>query len=73
MAANLYYMDYNNQLVTTGEINYVGMPIMTNVPESYRAGIEIEVNINPVSNIQWSLNTTLSRNKIKDFYEKIEL
>lgn len=73
MAANLYYMDYNNQLVTTGEINYVGMPIMTNVPESYRAGIEIEVNVNPVSNIQWSLNTTLSRNKIKDFYEKIEL
>ncbi len=39
--ANLYYMDYTNQLVLTGEINDVGSAVMTNVKDSYRTGIEI--------------------------------
>ncbi len=34
-------MDYHNQLVLTGEINDVGSAVMTNVKESYRAGIEL--------------------------------
>ncbi len=41
MEANLYYMDYKDQFVMTGKINNVGTPIMTNIPKSYRAGIEI--------------------------------
>ena len=39
--ANLYFMNYRNQLVLTGEINDVGSAVMTNVDHSYRAGIEL--------------------------------
>ncbi len=70
---NFYYMRYYNQLVMTGEINYVGMPILTNVPNSYRTGVEISLRLKPFEKLTWNMNTTLSKNKIMNFEEKIEL
>jgi iron complex outermembrane receptor protein len=69
---NLYYMDYKNQLVLTGEINNVGDPIMVNVPKSYRAGIELSAGYLILNNLEWQANLTLSRNKIKNFTEFID-
>jgi iron complex outermembrane receptor protein len=64
---NLYYMDYDDQLVLTGEINDVGAAIMTNVENSYRRGIEVVTGWKPLDFIQWDVNVTLSQNKIEDF------
>ena len=61
---NLYYMDYSNQLVLTGEINDVGAAVMTNVDNSYRAGIEFMGGIRFSEKLSWDANLTLSRNKI---------
>ncbi|MCK7539186.1 MAG: hypothetical protein MZV63_53815 [Marinilabiliales bacterium] len=41
LGVNLYYMHYRDQLVPTGRISNTGYPIMTNVPESYRTGVEL--------------------------------
>ncbi len=65
--ANLYYMDYANQLVLTGQINNVGDAILVNVPESYRAGVEISGGIRFSEKFSWEFNGTLSRNKINNF------
>jgi iron complex outermembrane receptor protein len=67
LEANLYYMDYKDQLVLTGQINNVGDPIMVNVPKSYRAGIEIVGGIKILKNLRWDVNATFSNNKIQDF------
>ena len=64
---NLYYMDYTDQLVLTGEINDVGSAVMSNVKDSYRAGLEISGSIQPVTWFRWNLNATFSRNKINDY------
>jgi iron complex outermembrane recepter protein len=64
---NLYYMDYLNQLIPTGEKSSVGYDIMTNVAESYRAGIEMAISVNPIKPLWFDANLTLSRNKITDF------
>ena len=64
---NLYFMDYTNQLVLTGEINDVGSPVMTNIRDSYRAGIELTAGTRLTSWLQWSLNATFSRNKIPHY------
>ncbi len=65
--ANLYYMKYKDQLVLTGKINNVGTPVMTNVPDSYRAGVEFSGKWNIGNHLAWEVNTTLSRNKILNF------
>jgi len=67
--ANLYWMDYQDQLVLTGALNDVGAAIRTNVPSSYRAGLELSGSWNITSQLNWTANLALSQNKIKDFTE----
>ncbi|SKC76599.1 TonB-dependent receptor [Ohtaekwangia koreensis] len=67
--ANYYLMNYNNQLVLTGQVNDVGASIRTNVDKSYRMGIELEGALKISERFSWNANVTLSKNKIKDFTE----
>ena len=66
---NVYYMNYKDQLVLTGKINDVGSYTRTNVPNSYRAGIEIEESWKINKHFSSNGNITLSKNKIADFTE----
>ena len=67
--ANLYYMDYKDQLVLTGELNEIGEPLAANIPDSYRAGIELMAGITLPCGFRWDANATFSRNRIKEFTE----
>ncbi len=67
VSTNLYYMNYKNQLVLTGQLNDVGAPLRENVGDSYRLGLEIDANVNLGGKFQWSPNIALSSNKNKDF------
>ena len=71
LETNLYYMHYKDQLVLTGELNEVGANIRVNVPDSYRLGWETDLALQLHQRVQLTLNTTLSRNKIRTFNEII--
>lgn len=68
---NLYYMDYKDQLVLTGQLSDTGNSLSENVPDSYRAGIELQAAWRPCRWFEWQMNTTLSRNRIKNFVEYV--
>ena len=70
--ANFYYMRYKNQFVLTGKINNVGTAILTNVPDSYRTGLELLCGWKISENLDWQFNTTLSRNIILNFTEYVD-
>lgn len=67
--SNIYYMDYKDQLVLTGDLNESGAGIRVNVPKSYRLGWES--SLTHFLNNTWAihLNATWSQNKIKAFDE----
>jgi iron complex outermembrane receptor protein len=71
--ATLYYMLYRDQLVLTGQINDVGAYTRVNVPNSYRAGIELQAGYTCAKWINASANLTLSRNKIRTFTEYLDV
>jgi len=71
-SANLYYMNYKDQLVLTGEINDVGAPIMVNVDKSFRSGLELQAGVKLAKNLKWNGNATFSKNKIEDFVEYVD-
>ncbi|MCE3280580.1 MAG: TonB-dependent receptor [Bacteroidetes bacterium] len=71
-SVNLYYMDYKNQLVLTGEINDVGAYNRTNVAKSFRRGIEAEAGVRILKSLTWNGNITLSENKIQNFNEFLD-
>jgi iron complex outermembrane recepter protein len=67
-----YYMYYRNQLVLTGQINDVGAYTRTNIPSSYRMGIELQGMVQPVKQLSLNAGLALSRNKINDFVEYVD-
>ncbi len=68
----LYYMFYKDQLVLTGQINDVGAYTRTNIPKSYRAGIELEGSYQYNQWVNFSGNLSLSRNRVNNFPEYID-
>jgi iron complex outermembrane receptor protein len=68
---NLYFMDYTDQLVLTGQLSDTGNAMSVNVPDSYRAGVELALGMRPCKWFDWNINATLSRNRIKNFTEMI--
>lgn len=68
---NGYYMQYRDQLVLTGELNDVGAPLRTNVASSFRRGLEFEFATNSTRGLVFSVNATLSQNKITEFDETL--
>ncbi len=70
---NGYYMHYNNQLALTGQLDDVGNPLRVNVPESFRAGVEVagafmfHHGSNEREVFRIAYNFTFSQNKIKEF------
>lgn len=69
---NYYYMSYKDQLVFTGKVNDVGAYARTNVPESYRTGIELQAGAIPVYWLKLYANATFSGNIIKHHTEYID-
>ncbi|MCB0823598.1 MAG: TonB-dependent receptor [Bacteroidales bacterium] len=72
LEANVYYMDYDDQLVLTGEINNVGDPVMSNVPGSYRLGVELSGKWIVTDDLNWEANVTISKNKVKNFVSYVD-
>jgi iron complex outermembrane receptor protein len=70
--ANAYIMNYDNQLIKTGEINDVGYFTSENVKKSFRRGLEIEGSILLSKKLAWAANMTLSENKIDTFIQYID-
>lgn len=69
---NIYWMDYTNQLILTGQINDVGGYTRTNALESYRVGIELAGRYKIIPSLALSGAFTLSQNKIKQFNEYLD-
>jgi iron complex outermembrane receptor protein len=65
--ANVFYMKYKDQLVPTGKINDVGAYTRINIPNSYRAGIELQANTEISNWLNAAANVAFSRNKVKNF------
>ncbi|MEO8067391.1 MAG: TonB-dependent receptor [Flavobacteriales bacterium] len=69
---NGYYMNYKDQLVLTGELNDVGAALRTNVPNSYRAGVEVVCDVMLHPRLRLSANATFSRNRVRDFTQFVD-
>ncbi|HEY4288319.1 MAG TPA: TonB-dependent receptor [Puia sp.] len=70
--ATVFYMQYTDQLALTGKINNVGAYTRSNIPNSYRLGIELQGSSKVTDWFAISGNLALSRNKIKNYTEYVD-
>ena len=69
---NVYYMRYKDQLVQTGELSDIGEALTTNIPDSYRCGVELTAGWDVTSWLTLEGNAALSRNRLLAFDEYVE-
>jgi iron complex outermembrane receptor protein len=67
LSTNLYYMDYKDQLVLTGQLDDSGGFIRETSGNSYRAGLEVEADFKVLKQLHVRPNIALSSNKNEDF------
>ena len=65
VGANLYFMQYNDQLVATGKVDVNNYVILTNIKTSYRTGIELQYTLNFTPWMTFDGNLVWSRNRWK--------
>jgi iron complex outermembrane receptor protein len=70
--SNIFYMDYKDQLVLSGELNDVGSALRTTSGSSYRMGIEIDAELQLSKKWKLMPNVALSSNKNRDFVASID-
>ncbi|MDQ3019589.1 MAG: TonB-dependent receptor [Bacteroidota bacterium] len=72
---NLYFMDFNNEIVNNGQLDNVGQPIVGNAGKSVHRGVELGLNIKPfvkeklLRDFSISGNLNLSQNYFKEYVE----
>src|SRR5690606_35279699 len=69
---NVFFMNYKDQLVLSGEMNDVGSPLRTSSGKSYRLGLEVDAEIQLLENLRTLPNIALSTNKNIDFFAPID-
>ena len=71
LSAGMYYMNYKDQLVQTGQLSDIGEALTTNISDSYRMGLEVSAGYTPFKWLSLDVNGAFSRNRILDFDEYV--
>ena len=66
LAANFFYMDFENEIAPIGEIIAFGVQRRTNIEDSYRMGLELEWNAILSPSISYSGNFTAMNAEIRE-------
>jgi iron complex outermembrane receptor protein len=65
--ANVYVMDFRDEIAPIGPLSYLGLPLRKNVSRSTRRGIELDATLTPTDVLTARFNATLSRNRIDEY------
>ena len=69
LQANLYSMNFRNEIQPIGALSYLGNPLRENVGASYRRGIEADATYRGLSRLELSANAAASTNRIRDYVD----
>jgi iron complex outermembrane receptor protein len=71
LSANLYWMEFWDEIIPSGAIDQLGKPQTGNADRTRHVGLEIEASARLLSGWDISANGTLSRNRLIDFVEYV--
>jgi len=67
LAANVYAMEFRNEIAATGELSDIGLALRRNVDRSSRRGIELDASWQATPMIRLRTNANVSRNRINEW------
>ena len=73
LQANLYLMEFRNEIAQTGELSEIGLPLRRNVDRSHRRGVEAEAVLLPSPGWRLALTTSLNRSRIRSWTQFVDV
>jgi iron complex outermembrane receptor protein len=73
LAANLYFMEFRNEIAQTGELSAIGLPLRRNVDESYRRGLEVEAAFELASRLRLLASANWNRSRIRAWTQFVDV
>jgi iron complex outermembrane receptor protein len=67
VAANVYAMEFRNEIASTGELSDIGLLLRRNVDRSYRRGVELDLTWQARPSLRLRTSANLSRNRISEW------
>jgi iron complex outermembrane receptor protein len=67
LAANVYAMEFRNEIAPIGKLSYIGLPLRKNVGASIRRGVELDATIKPWATLSLSNTAAWSYNRIREY------
>lgn len=65
--ANVYAMEFRNEIAATGELSEIGLPMRRNVDRSYRRGLEVDAAWEVSRTVRLRSIANLSTNRIEEW------
>lgn len=72
LAANLYAMEFRNEIAATGEQSEIGLTLRKNADRSFRRGVELDASWQVVPSVRLKTNANFSRNRIREWTQVVE-
>lgn len=66
LGANLYYMDFKNEIVLDGKFGPNGLALTNNVEQSFRTGLELSINYKVAKHFSLVNNSSFNYSRIKE-------
>jgi iron complex outermembrane receptor protein len=63
--ADVYAMEFDNEIALTGELSEIGLPVRRNTGRSHRRGVELDLSWTLAPQWRLGANAALSRNRIE--------
>jgi iron complex outermembrane receptor protein len=73
LQANLYLMEFRNEIAQTGELSEIGLPLRRNVDRSHRRGLEVEAGFLPSPSWRLAASTSLNRSRIRSWTQYLDV
>ena len=73
LTANLYAMEFRNEIAATGEQSEIGLALRRNVDRSYRHGLELDAAWQATPSVRLETNASFSRNRIRNWTQFIDV
>jgi iron complex outermembrane receptor protein len=70
LQANLYAMNFRNEIAPIGTLSYIGTPLRKNVGASYRRGVEADATYRGLRRVVLAGNVALSTNRIREYTDE---
>ena len=67
VTANVYAMQFHNEIASTGELSEIGLALRRNVDRSYRRGIELDLGWQIAPALRLKTTANVSRNRISEW------